>query len=71
VVADRRHNASGKCPPTNHVGLEVDGRPLVRAYSMCSAHHEENLEFLLETGFCAVAECAKRLAGSSAAAIAP
>ena len=27
------------------IGLEVDGRPLVRAYSMCSAHHEENLEF--------------------------
>ena len=27
------------------IGLEVDGRPLVRAYSMCSAHYEENLEF--------------------------
>jgi ferredoxin--NADP+ reductase len=27
------------------IGLEVDGRPLLRAYSMCSAHHEENLEF--------------------------
>ncbi len=27
------------------IGLEVEGRPLLRAYSMCSAHHEENLEF--------------------------
>ncbi len=27
------------------IGLEVDGRPLLRAYSMCNAHHEENLEF--------------------------
>jgi ferredoxin--NADP+ reductase len=27
------------------IGLQVDGRPLLRAYSMCSAHHEENLEF--------------------------
>lgn len=27
------------------IGLEVDGRPLLRAYSMASAHHEENLEF--------------------------
>jgi len=28
------------------IGLEVDGRPLLRAYSMASASHEENLEFL-------------------------
>ncbi len=27
------------------IGLEVDGRPLVRAYSMASANHEEALEF--------------------------
>ncbi|HWV43529.1 ferredoxin--NADP reductase [Pseudorhodoplanes sp.] len=27
------------------MGLEVDGRPLLRAYSMASAHYEENLEF--------------------------
>ncbi len=27
------------------IGLEVDGRPLLRAYSMCSANHEEHLEF--------------------------
>jgi len=27
------------------VGLEVDGRPLLRAYSMASANHEETLEF--------------------------
>ncbi len=27
------------------IGLEVEGRPLLRAYSMCNAHHEENLEF--------------------------
>ncbi len=27
------------------IGLEVDGRPLLRAYSMCSANHEEKLEF--------------------------
>lgn len=27
------------------IGLEVEGRPLLRAYSMCSAHHEEILEF--------------------------
>ena len=27
------------------VGLEVDGRPLVRAYSMASANHEDSLEF--------------------------
>src|SRR6185369_2143172 len=27
------------------IGLEVDGRPLVRAYSMASANHEERLEF--------------------------
>jgi ferredoxin--NADP+ reductase len=27
------------------MGIEVDGRPLLRAYSMASAHHEENLEF--------------------------
>ncbi len=27
------------------IGLEVEGRPLLRAYSMCSAHHEEFLEF--------------------------
>jgi len=27
------------------MGLEIDGRPLLRAYSMASAHHEERLEF--------------------------
>lgn len=27
------------------IGLEVDGRPLTRAYSMASANHEEALEF--------------------------
>ena len=27
------------------MGLEVDGRPLLRAYSMASAHYEERLEF--------------------------
>jgi ferredoxin--NADP+ reductase len=27
------------------IGLEVDGRPLVRAYSMCSANYEGHLEF--------------------------
>ncbi|MBK1666321.1 ferredoxin--NADP(+) reductase [Rhodospirillum rubrum] len=27
------------------VGIEVEGRPLLRAYSMVSANHEENLEF--------------------------
>jgi ferredoxin--NADP+ reductase len=27
------------------IGLEVDGRPLMRAYSMASANHEESLEF--------------------------
>lgn len=27
------------------VGLQVDGRPLLRAYSMASANHEETLEF--------------------------
>ncbi len=27
------------------IGLKVDGRPLLRAYSMASANYEENLEF--------------------------
>ncbi len=27
------------------IGLQVDGRPLLRAYSMCNANHEEQLEF--------------------------
>jgi ferredoxin--NADP+ reductase len=27
------------------VGLEVDGKPLLRAYSVASAHYEEHLEF--------------------------
>jgi ferredoxin/flavodoxin---NADP+ reductase len=27
------------------IGLEVEGRPLMRAYSMASANHEEKLEF--------------------------
>ena len=27
------------------MGLELEGRPLLRAYSMASANHEENLEF--------------------------
>jgi|SRR5690625_4959230 len=28
------------------LGLEIEGKPLVRAYSMVSANYEENLEFL-------------------------
>lgn len=28
------------------IGLQVDGKPLVRAYSVASANYEENLEFL-------------------------
>lgn len=28
------------------IGLRVDGKPLMRAYSMASAHYEETLEFL-------------------------
>jgi ferredoxin--NADP+ reductase len=28
------------------IGLDVDGRPLMRAYSMVSPHYEERLEFL-------------------------
>ena len=28
------------------IGLQVDGRPLMRAYSMVSPHYEETLEFL-------------------------
>jgi len=28
------------------IGLEVDGKPLMRAYSIASANHEEELEFL-------------------------
>src|SRR5207237_5381440 len=31
------------------IGLEVDGRPLLRAYSMASANHEEELEFFSTT----------------------
>lgn len=27
------------------IGLEIDGRPLLRAYSMASANHEPSLEF--------------------------
>ena len=27
------------------IGLKINGKPLLRAYSMASAHHEENLEF--------------------------
>src|SRR3982074_746082 len=27
------------------IGLEVDGRPLLRAYSMASANHDKSLEF--------------------------
>jgi ferredoxin--NADP+ reductase len=27
------------------IGLQVDGRPLLRAYSMCNANHEEQLAF--------------------------
>jgi ferredoxin/flavodoxin---NADP+ reductase len=27
------------------IGIEVDGKPLMRAYSMASANHEEHLEF--------------------------
>jgi ferredoxin--NADP+ reductase len=27
------------------MGLEIEGRPLLRAYSMASAHYEDNLEF--------------------------
>src|ERR1700682_1969371 len=28
------------------LGLQVDGKPLMRAYSIASANHEEHLEFL-------------------------
>src|SRR3546814_8470395 len=28
------------------LGLEVNGKPLMRAYSLASANYEENLEFL-------------------------
>lgn len=28
------------------IGLEVEGRPLLRAYSISSAHYDDNLEFL-------------------------
>lgn len=28
------------------IGLEVDGRPLLRAYSIASAHYDDHLEFL-------------------------
>jgi ferredoxin--NADP+ reductase len=28
------------------IGLPVDGKPLLRAYSIASANHEEHLEFL-------------------------
>src|SRR5690606_7533801 len=28
------------------IGLEVNGKPLMRAYSIASANYEENLEFL-------------------------
>ncbi len=28
------------------VGLEVEGKPLLRAYSLASANYEDNLEFL-------------------------
>src|SRR5690625_4327823 len=28
------------------LGLEIEGKPLMRAYSMVSANYEENLEFL-------------------------
>ncbi len=28
------------------IGLEVDGKPLMRAYSIASANYEEHLEFL-------------------------
>src|SRR5258706_3011727 len=31
--------------PFAMIGLEVEGRPLLRAYSMASANHEEELEF--------------------------
>jgi len=27
------------------IGLQINGRPLLRAYSMCNANHEENLAF--------------------------
>jgi ferredoxin/flavodoxin---NADP+ reductase len=27
------------------IGLQVEGRPLLRAYSMCNANHEDQLEF--------------------------
>ena len=32
------------------IGLEIEGRPLLRAYSMASANHEEELELLLVIG---------------------
>lgn len=28
------------------IGLKVEGKPLMRAYSICSGHYEEHLEFL-------------------------
>ena len=28
------------------IGLEIDGKPLLRAYSLASAHYEDHLEFL-------------------------
>src|SRR5580700_8691726 len=27
------------------IGLDIEGKPLLRAYSMASAHHEDTLEF--------------------------
>ncbi len=27
------------------IGMTINGKPLLRAYSMCSAHHEDQLEF--------------------------
>ena len=32
------------------MGLEIDGRPLLRAYSMASAHYEENSRVLQHQG---------------------
>jgi ferredoxin--NADP+ reductase len=34
-----------QCGQFTMMGLEIDGRPLLRAYSMASANHEEALEF--------------------------
>src|SRR4051812_9029713 len=34
-----------RCGQFTMIGVEVDGRPLLRAYSLASAHYEDRLEF--------------------------